>query len=121
MVEARRLLYFPSSPPGTELPSPIPAVAAASDRDPVAALDSEVSGEKKKSQRKPKADSQSTANIIAAAATLPDAVQALSPTSPSPTLYWGDCSRYELHCSMLHSHVCCTRQYHTALHCTAQQ
>ena len=115
MVEARRLLYFPSSPPGTELPSPIPAVAAASDRDPVAALDSEVSGEKKKSQRKPKADSQSNANIIAAVATLPDAVQALSQTSPSPTLYWGDCSRYELHCSMLCRHVCCIRQYHTAL------
>jgi hypothetical protein len=94
MGEARRLLYFPFSPSGTYLPSPNPPVPAASDRDLVVTLDSEVSGEKKKGQKKPKADSQSAANIITAAAALPDAVQVLPQPSPSPSLSWGDCSRY---------------------------
>jgi hypothetical protein len=126
MGEARRLLYFPSSPFGTHLPSPIPAMPAASDRDPVVTVDSEVSGEKKKGQRKPKADSQSTAIVITAAAAPPDAAQALPQPSPSPSLSWGDCSRYVLYCSALSSHTCCIKQYHsdctvlylTVLYCT---
>jgi hypothetical protein len=120
MGEARRLLYFPSSPFGTRLPSPIPAVPAASDRDPVVTVDSEVLGEKKKGQRKPKADSQSTANVVTAAAAPPDAAQALPQPSPSPSLSWGDCSRYALYCSALYSRTCSIKRYRsdcTVLHC----
>lgn len=99
MGEARRLLYFPSSPSGAHLPSLAPAVAATSDRDPVSisAPDSEALGEKKKNQRKPKTDPQSIANAITAAAAQPDAAQASSQPSPSHSLFWGDCSRYALY------------------------
>lgn len=100
MGEARRLLYFPSSPSGAHLPTPVPSIAATSNRDPVSvsvsAPDSDALGEKKKYQRKPKSDPQCTVNSIAAAAALPDAVQGSSQPTPSHSLCWGDCSRYAL-------------------------
>lgn len=98
MGEARKLLYFPSSPPGTPLQPARSLVSLASDRETVAAhsmsvTDSDVPGEKRKNQRKSKGESQLPETSATAAAAPTDPVQPLSPPVSS-SLYWGDCSRY---------------------------